>query len=262
MANSRKPLIIGNWKMHFNVHWASILVHHLDKALSNTNGVEVVLCPPFIALHPIYKTIDFKKFKLGAQNIHYADEGTFTGEISGQMLKDLVNYAIVGHSERRQLFGETDEMIARKLSAAFRNDITPILCIGETLFERQDQLTSQVLHDQLVADLTMLTSNEVAEVVIAYEPLWAISPGDGHGDIAKPEQIKQAVDIIRKNIKEMFGKPTADRVKVIYGGSVHADLTKDYLKISGLDGFLVGGASLNWHEFSEIIKIAQDSMKA
>ncbi|MEX0932194.1 MAG: triose-phosphate isomerase [Candidatus Saccharimonadales bacterium] len=253
MVEKHKKLVVGNWKMHMDLQQASVFVHHLDRATESKDDTEIVLCPPFTALQPITKEIDIHKFRLGAQNLHYQDEGAFTGEVSGPMLKNLVHYVIVGHSERRKYFNETDDVVARKMSAAIRNELRPILCVGENLYERQEQHTNRVIHDQLVTGLTMLTANEVAEIVVAYEPVWAV----GSGDIAKPDQIKTALATIRKTIVELFGKNTAQKVRLLYGGSVTPDLVHDYFKLKDLDGFLIGGVSLNWQQFAEIIEITQ-----
>lgn len=251
---TRKKLIVGNWKMHCNVQQASLLVHRLDKQLEHVpQKADVVICPSFVALQPLSLQMSTKRFKLGAQNVYHKDDGAFTGEVSAAMLRELVDYAIVGHSERRLHFHEKDD-IALKVSACFRNDITPILCVGETLMERQDQHTSLVLHDQLFADLTMLTEDEVSQMVIAYEPVWAI----GSGDFAKPQQVEAAIKTIRHNIAELFGKPTADKVKVLYGGSINPDNAKSYLKTKGVDGLLVGGASLNYQKFAQIVEAVRD----
>lgn len=251
---TRKKLIVGNWKMHCNSQEASLLVHRLDKHVEHVpQDVEVVLCPSFLSLQPLAMQLNSRRFKLGAQNVYHKDEGAFTGEVSAHMLRELVDYAIVGHSERRTKFHEKDE-IALKVSACFRNNITPILCIGETLIERQGEETSLVLHDQLLADLAMLTAEEVEQMVIAYEPVWAI----GSGDFAKPEQVLRAIRIIRHNITELFGKYTANKLKVLYGGSTNPDNAKAYLKTEGVDGLLVGGASLNYHQFADIIEAARD----
>lgn len=251
---TRKKLIVGNWKMHCNAQEASVLVHRLDKQIEHVpQDAEVVLCPSFLSLQPLAMQLNGRRFKLGAQNVYHKDEGAFTGEVSAHMLRELVDYAIVGHSERRTHFHEKEE-IALKVSACFRNSITPILCVGETLIERQNEETKLVLHDQIMADLAMLTAEEVEQMVIAYEPVWAI----GSGDFAKPEQVLRAIRTIRHNIAELFGKYTANKIKVLYGGSTNPDNAKAYLKVEGVDGLLVGGASLNYHQFADIIEAARD----
>src|SRR6266568_24631 len=171
-----KRLIVGNWKMNLGPHEAGVLIKRIEQNLEPHTGVEVVVCPPFIDLVPVAKELDRKKLKLGAQNLHYLDEGPYTGEIGAAMLKGLVDYVIVGHSERRAM-GETDKVIAQKLAAAIRNDITPVLCVGESLQDREHRLTTKVVVDQLTADLGQLTAEDVAKIVIAYEPVWAIGAG-------------------------------------------------------------------------------------
>lgn len=248
----KKKLIVGNWKMHNDVAASSVLVHKLSENITASDRAEVVLCPSLIALQPLLKELDRKKFKLGAQNAYFADHGAYTGEVSPTQLKDLVDYVIVGHSERRLIFGENDEMIARKVAAVVRNSMTPILCIGENLTERQDEEMDLVVHDQLSAGLVMLTAAEVANIVVAYEPVWAI----GTGEIAKPDQVDQAVKVIRNTVKELYGATTAKQLRVLYGGSVKADHTAGYLKNDELNGFLVGGASLHPTEFAQIVATA------
>ncbi len=251
----RKRLVAGNWKMNLTIDEARRLIDHLDRNISASPRVEVVLCPSMVMLAPLRAALKPMKFKLGAQNIYFADHGAFTGEVSATQVAGLVDYVIVGHSERRLNFNETNDVVARKVSAAVRNGITPIICVGENLFERQDNETAQVLHDQLTAGLVMLTTREVAEIVIAYEPIWAI----GTGEIAKPEQITKAMRVIRNTLSGLFGQTVAGTVRVLYGGSVEADFVPDYLKIKGLDGFLVGGASLNPYAFASIVKLTQSA---
>jgi triosephosphate isomerase len=243
-----KRLIAGNWKMNLAPGEASILVRHLDKAIEPSDAVEVVLCVPFIDLYSLAKDLDHKKFKLGAQNLHHLDHGPYTGEISGAMLKGLAQYVIVGHSERRAM-GETDKQIAAKLAAAVRNDLTPILCVGETLHDREHKLSTKVVVDQLTADLSHVTADDVSKIVIAYEPVWAI----GAGTPATPEQIRPCIRAIRSTVEELYGETTAG-VRIIYGASVAPEFVGAILAIPGVDGLLPGGASLNPHDFSAIIK--------
>lgn len=250
----RKKLIVGNWKMHLNASQSSLLVHRLQERIETHNNVEVVLAPSFLVTQPLSIQIDRRKFKLAAQNCYWQDEGAFTGEVSATMLHDLVDYILVGHSERRYVFGEDDDLIAQKMSAVVRNDITPILCIGENSTERKAGETKQVIHDQLMVDLKNLTSEDMSELVIAYEPIWAI----GTGNFAKPDQVAEAVETIRHNISELYGHSAAETIRVLYGGSVNPDVVRGYLEISGVDGVLVGGASLNYEHFSRIVEIAYE----
>ena len=248
----RRILIVGNWKMHLNASQASLLVHRLQERVPIHRNIEVVLSPSLLTLQPMSMQIDRRKFRLAAQNAYQVDEGAFTGEVSFTMLRDLVHYVIVGHSERRHIFNEDLEMIRDKVAAAVRNDITPILCVGETKHERDDGETKQVLHDQLMSALSNLTAAEVGEMVIAYEPVWAI----GSGEIAKPPQIIDMVSYIRSYVTDVFGDRAGKELRVLYGGSVVPDVIQGYLEIEGLDGFLVGGASLNYNDFSAIVDSA------
>lgn len=248
----RKILIVGNWKMHLNASQASLLVHRLQERIKIYRDIEVVLAPPMLTLQPLSVQIDRRKFRLAAQNAYSADEGAYTGEVSFTMLRDLVHYVIVGHSERRHIFLEDLDMIRDKVAAAVRNEITPILCVGETKAERSDGETKQVLHDQLVTALHNLTAREVRETVIAYEPVWAI----GTGDIAKPDEAAEAVHYIRGYVRDVFGPKAAKGLRILYGGSTTPDFVHSFLDIEGVDGFLVGGASLNYHSFGGIVNSA------
>jgi triosephosphate isomerase len=245
-------LIVGNWKMNLNTSQASLLIHRLQERVKIHRDIEVVLCPPMLTLQPLSMQIDRRKFRLGAQNAYHKDEGAFTGEVSVHMLRDLVHYIIIGHSERRHVFGETNAEISLKVQACVRNNISPILCVGETKHERLEGETNQVLHDQLTVGLNGVTSSDLHDLVIAYEPVWAI----GTGDSATAAQIEEATKVIRKNLEALFGPRSAKRVRVLYGGSVNPDVSRGYLEIDGIDGLLVGGASLNYHQFSDIVDSA------
>ncbi len=229
------------------------LVEYLDKGISASTKVEVVLCPPLVMLEPLARVLKPLKFALGAQNVYFQDFGAFTGEVSAAQVAGLARYVIVGHSERRIHFGETNDIVARKVSAAVRNAMTPIICIGENLFERQDGETATVLHDQLSAALVMLTTREVAGVVVAYEPVWAVDSSD----IATPEQVKSALGVIRKTLSELYGSKVSEAVRVLYGGHMEPEFAGDYFKLKDLDGFLVGRASLQPAAFATIVKAAQ-----
>lgn len=255
---TKRKLIVGNWKMNLNVQEGSLLVHRLHERTRIHRGVEVVLAPSMLSLQPLSLQIDRHKFRLAAQNAHFIDEGAFTGEISFDMLRDLVYYAIVGHSERRYKFGEDLQTIRDKTAAAVRNGITPILCVGETNQERLDKETMRVLHDQVTTALANVTAEEVEDLVIAYEPVWALSNGKDftHHEIPTPDVIAKAVKAIRNNIRQLYGKETAENVRVLYGGSVSSSTAGGMLSTEGVDGLLIGGASLNYHEFSSIIDTA------
>lgn len=249
----RKILIIGNWKMHLNASQASLLVHRLHERIKIHRDIEVVLAPSMLTLQPLSVQLDRRKFRLAAQNAYHKDEGAFTGEVSFTMLRELVHYVLVGHSERRHIFNEDLDMIRDKTAAAVRNGMTPILCVGETKHERQQKETKQVLHDQLMTGLSNLTASEVRDMVIAYEPVWAI----GTGDVATPDQVASSINYIRDYVKGVFGPKAAKEVSVLYGGSVTPDVISGFLNVPGVDGFLVGGASLNYHSFSEIVANAR-----
>lgn len=245
----RRILIVGNWKMHLNASQASLLVHRLQERIKIHQDIEVVLAPSMLTLQPLSMQIDRRKFRLAAQNAYFRDEGAFTGEVSFTMLRELVHYVIVGHSERRHIFHEDLDMIRDKVAASVRNNITPILCVGETEIERDEGETKQVLHDQLMTGLSELTASDVAKIVLSYEPVWAI----GTGNVAKPDQVAEAVGFIRSYVRDVFGAKAEKNVRVLYGGSVVPDVITGFLEVPGVDGFLVGGASLNYHSFSAIV---------
>lgn len=253
-----KILIVGNWKMYLNTSQASLLVHRLHEKIKIHQDIEVVLAPSMLTLQPLSVQIDRRKFRLAAQNAYFRDEGPYTGEVSFAMLKDLVHYAIVGHSDRRNVFGENLDTIRDKVAAAVRNEITPILCVGETKNERDDGETKQVLHDQLMTALSNLTSKDMRNIAIAYEPVWALSSGRDYTshDIAKPAQVADAVNYIRDYVKDVFGPKPEKTLRVLYGGSTHPEIVQGYLDIPGVNGFLVGGASLNYHSFADIVEAA------
>ena len=250
-----KKLIIGNWKMNLNTHEASLFLHRLSGLVQPHRDVEVILAPTLLALQSLSLQIDRRQFKLAVQNLYWRDHGAFTGEVSASQLRGVVDYALVGHSERRHVFNETDKDTRNKVQAAIRNHIQPILCIGETASERALGETHDVLHDQLVGGLANITSDELDQVIIAYEPVWAI----GTGDNALPDDVVKAVTAIRSQIKHLYGAPAAKAIRVLYGGSVKAESAADYLEIDGVDGLLVGGASLDAHAFNEIIEKAHKS---
>ena len=201
-----KPVFFGNWKMNMTINEASLFMHRLEKKIVDHPNVEAAVCPTSLCLASLAKDHDGKKIKLGAQNVHHADHGTCTGEISAHMVKDLVDFAIVGHSDRRIKFHETDDEIARKMAACLRNGVTPVLCVGEDLMARQNEESDLVLHDQVVAALAMLTDEDLSKIVIAYEPLWAISSGDGQGEWAKPDIVLKATQVIRSTVSQLYAK--------------------------------------------------------
>lgn len=247
----RKILIVGNWKMHLNASQASLLVHRLSERIKIHRDIEVVLAPSMMILQPLSIQIDRRKFRLASQNAYFHDEGAFTGEVSFTMLRDLVHYGIVGHSERRHIFDEDLNMVRDKVAAAIRNEITPILCIGETKQERDEGETKQVLHDQLMTALSNLTAHEVGKIVIAYEPVWAI------GQVAaKPGEVDEVVTYIRRYIADVFSESASDKARVIYGGDVEPEVIHGLLAVPGIDGFLIGHVSLNYETFAGIVEAA------
>lgn len=251
---TKRTLIAGNWKMHLNTAQSSLLLHRLHERIKIHKNIEVVLIPSMLTLQPLSLQVDRRKFRLGAQNAYHKDEGAFTGEVSFTMLRDLAHYCIIGHSERRIYFNEDNNLIRDKVAACVRNEITPILCVGETKHERRAGETKRVLHSQLSTALSNLTAHEIGEIVIAYEPIWAISTFGGQ--LAKPGEVQEAMDYIRKQIRDLHGKKASEHVRVLYGGSVDDQTARGYLEINGCDGVLVGGASLNYHKFSGIVKSA------
>lgn len=253
----KRTLVIGNWKMNLNAHQASLLLHRLESHIKPHRDVEVVLAPSLVTLQPLAKDLDRRTFKLAAQNAFYKDEGPYTGEVSFTMLRDLVDYCIVGHSERRIYFQESLETIRDKVQAAVRNNITPVLCIGETKHERAAGETRRVIHDQLTTALANLTPDEVEDIVIAYEPVWAISTFEG--ELAKPDDVAKAFALIRKVIQELYGQKAAETVRVLYGGSVNDHTAGGYIELEDCNGLLVGAASLNYKQFSGIIQVAAKS---
>lgn len=253
MATASNPtLIVGNWKMNLDTHEASLYVHTLAKKVKSHRTVEVVLAPTILTLQSLSLQVDHKQFKLAAQNFYWRDQGAFTGEVSATQLRGVVQYALVGHSERRHVFHEHDKDIRHKVQAAIRNDIKPILCIGETAGERADGETHDVLHDQLIGGLANTTSEEFRNITIAYEPVWAI----GTGNNATASDVRAVQRAIRSQIKHLYGNSAAETVRVLYGGSVTKDSAADYLAIDGIDGLLIGGASLSAEAFSDIIETA------
>lgn len=251
---AKKTLIVGNWKMHLNTMQASILVHRLQERIKIYRDIEVVLAPSMLVLQPLSVQLDRRKFRLAAQNAYHKDEGAFTGEVSFTMLRDLAHYVLVGHSERRLYFKESLEDVCEKVTAAVRNEITPILCVGETKTERLAKHSKRVVHDQVVTALKNLTADDVANMVIAYEPIWAISTFGG--ELATPGQAKEMMDYIRQQVSDLYGQDTAKKVRVVYGGSVDNLTARGYLELEGCDGALVGGASINYHKFSGVVEAA------
>ncbi len=247
----RRKFIAGNWKMNKTNQEAIELVEGLVKELSGIDSVDIVVCPPFTALSDVKDVIDGSNIALGAQNMYFKEKGAFTGEISPLMLKDIgCEYVILGHSERRGIFGEKSDLIEKKVISAFDHGLTPILCVGETLSEREAGDTFKVVEGELRNELKGLSKEQMKKVVIAYEPIWAI----GTGKSATSSDAKEVIDFIRKILADMFDDNVKDAVRILYGGSVKPDNISSFMKEETIDGALVGGASLKVDSFSAIVK--------
>ena len=250
----RKPLIIGNWKMNLNLTEAISLVKEIKARTDTINNVGFGICPPFVFLPEINKITNGSNIVLGSQNIHNEENGAFTGEVSGLMVKEVgCTHAIIGHSERRHVFGETDEFINAKLKTCFSIELTPIFCVGETLDDREGGKTNDVIGRQLLNGLQEISSENAKNLIIAYEPVWAI----GTGKTATPEQANDVHVFIRNFLVEKYGREIADGLIIQYGGSVKPGNIKDLLAQSEIDGALVGGASLEANSFIEMIEITK-----
>jgi triosephosphate isomerase len=250
----RHPFIAGNWKMFKTVHDTVVYVKEFRSVVKDIEDVEIVLAPPFTALHAAAEAARNSNVGISGQDLHWEREGAFTGAVSGLMVREAgAEYAILGHSERRQYFGDTDATVNRKLHAALNARLIPIVCIGETLDERERNETLAVLDRQIKDGFDGITGEQVGALVIAYEPVWAI----GTGRTATAAQAQEAHAHIRQRLRQWFGGPAADECHVIYGGSVKPDNTRDLVGQPDVDGALVGGASLEIKSFSEIIRRAR-----
>jgi len=248
----RKPIIAGNWKMNNTPSQAVELINAI-KPLVKDAKCDVVVCPTFVCLDAASKALQGSNIGLGAQNVHFEEKGAFTGEISTGMLKELnVGYVVIGHSERRQYFGETDEVVAKRSLAAINAGIVPIICVGETLAQRENGTTFEVVKTQVVKDLDLMTKEQVAQSVIAYEPVWAI----GTGLTATSEQAEEVISFIRATVKDKFDEQTAENIRIQYGGSMNAKNAAELMAMPNIDGGLIGGASLKAPDFSVIVDAA------
>ena len=245
----RKKVIAGNWKMNMLPDEAIRFISDLEPLVKSTEN-EVVLCVPYTDLFYALLTAQNTNIKIGAQNMHWEENGAYTGEVSGKMLKAIgVEYVILGHSERRQYFAETDETVNKKLKAAFNYGLKPIVCVGETLEQREEGKEKEIVTTQIEKDLEGLTDEQAAKTIIAYEPIWAI----GTGKTATSEDANEMTKTIREKIANIYGQKVADRVIIQYGGSVKSSNAKELFSMSDIDGGLVGGASLKVEEFSKIV---------
>ncbi|RME00243.1 MAG: triose-phosphate isomerase [Calditrichaeota bacterium] len=250
----RRKIIAGNWKMHKTPHEAVQLVNALRNKTVNVTQTDMVVCPPFVALYPVHQIIQGSNIALGAQNVFWETQGAFTGEISAPMLVDTgCEFVIIGHSERRQYFHETDQTVNRRLKKALEFGLKPILCIGETLEQREAEKTFDVLKQQIEGGLAGLEASQVQSMIFAYEPVWAI----GTGRNATPEQAEEAHRFIRGTLAELLGRPLAEQVRIQYGGSVKPANADSLLAQPNVDGALVGGASLDAESFVAIVKSAE-----
>ena len=247
----RKPIMAGNWKMHKTVQEAVELVKLLRFKFDGFTDADVVVCPPFTALSTVWQYVSGSSMKLGAQNCHYEDKGAFTGEVSVPMLKNVgCSYVIVGHSERRQLFNETDELVNMKARAVLAKEITPIICVGETLEEREKNKTKDVIKRQVEGAYKDIPSDVAVKTILAYEPVWAI----GTGKTATPDQAQEVHAFIRDLLAGLYSRDAADVIRIQYGGSVKPDNVSELMSMPDLDGALVGGASLDAESFEKIVK--------
>jgi triosephosphate isomerase len=251
---SRVPFMAGNWKMNKTVGEAVELAKELKVSIAGVEGVEVAVAPPFTALYAVRKELEGSSIRLAAQNLHWEEKGAYTGEISSLMLKELgCQYVIIGHSERRQFFGETDATVNKRIKAALSQGLIPILCIGETLKEREEEKTLTVIDSQLGNGLRGIGEREIERMVIAYEPVWAI----GTGKTATPQQAEEVHQFIRQGLEKLYTRSVAEEVRIQYGGSVTPESVKGLMIQKNIDGALVGGASLKSEPFSKIVRFKE-----
>jgi triosephosphate isomerase len=245
----RKPIIAGNWKMNMTPSECAKLIGDLKPLVKNAK-CDVVVCPPFVDLAAAKEALAGSGIRLGAQNVHWAEKGAYTGEVSVDMLKELgVEYAIIGHSERRQFFGETDEGVNKRARAALAGGITPIVCVGESLEQREAGETEAWVGAQTEAALRDMSGDEVTKIVIAYEPIWAI----GTGRTATSEQADETIAVIRGTVKKLYGGTVAEAIRIQYGGSMNPKNAAELMTMSNIDGGLIGGASLKAADFSQVV---------
>ena len=245
----RKKVIAGNWKMNMLPNEAIEFINEFAPLVKDTEN-DVILCVPYTDLFYVLLNTQGTNIKVGAQNMHFEENGAYTGEVSAKMLKSIgVKYVIIGHSERRAYFAETDETVNKKVKTALKNELNPIVCVGETLEQREEGKTEEIITNQTKFALEGLSSEEVEKVIIAYEPIWAI----GTGKTATSEDANESVKSIRKEISKIYGQNTAERVIIQYGGSVKSSNAKELFSTSDIDGGLVGGASLKAEEFAKIV---------
>jgi len=250
----RLPFIAGNWKMNKTVEEAIELVRPLKSSISDIKGVEVAVAPPFTALYAVGQELKGSSIRLAAQNLFWEEKGAFTGEVSSLMIKEVgCQYVIIGHSERRQFFGEIDEAVNRKIKAAWRQGLKPIFCVGETLREREDGKTFSIIEKQVEGGLKEIGEQVIKNIVIAYEPVWAI----GTGKTATPQQAEEVHRFIREKLERLYSRGIAEEVRIQYGGSVTPENIQGLMDQGNIDGALVGGASLKSETFSKIVRFKE-----
>jgi len=252
-TDRRRPVVIGNWKMHLTELWSCKLVDRLLPRLENADGVEVGLAPSFPSLRAVAERLADSRVALAAQDVHWEEKGALTGEVSPRMLAEMgVRFVIVGHSERRIHFGDTDERIQRKVAAVRRHEMVPLVCVGEQESERDEGRTLAIVERQLRLGLGSMSVKTGSEIVVAYEPVWAI----GTGRTATPSQVEEVHRMIREQLGSLYGAPTASRIRILYGGSVTPENAGELMKLAEVDGALVGGASLEAESFANIVLAA------
>lgn len=249
----RKPFVAGNWKMNKTIAETRDLVSQLSEKISAITGVEKIICPPFVSLQTASALIGGSDIGLGAQNMHWEEKGAFTGEVSPAMVKELCGYVILGHSERRAYFNESDEIVNRKLISAQKYGLTPIVCVGETLDQYESKLTREIVSRQTSQSLKDVSPDFAPRIVVAYEPVWAIGTGKASNGLEANAVVK---DVIRPALAELFGLETAQAIRVLYGGSVTSSNAAEFFGQPDIDGALVGGASLKVDEFAAITRAA------
>ncbi len=250
----RKPMMAGNWKMNKTVPEALSLTRQIYELVGDCTGVEQVLCPPFVCLHAVKALTADMPFSLGAQNCHWQESGAYTGEISPTMLRGLSDYVLIGHSERRQYFGETDETVNKKMRAALAHELIPIVCVGESLEQNERGETRAVISEQVWAALDRLSAKQVQSLVIAYEPIWAI----GTGRAATAEMAGEICGLVRAILREMHGDPVGDRIRILYGGSAKPSNIREIMGQPEIDGALIGGAAIVAGSYAEMVKITAE----
>ncbi len=254
---ARKPMVAANWKMNKTAFEARELIQAMLPELKKIEAVDIVLCPPFTNLSLVCEQIAETDLKLGAQNMHWQEKGAFTGEVSASMLADFCDYVILGHSERRQMFGETNETVNKKAHTALAHNLKPIICVGESLEQNQAGETAQVVETQCRESLQDITPEQAQNIVIAYEPVWAI----GTGLAATPEGANEVHrDVIRPVLRDLFGAEIAEGMRILYGGSVNAENAGELFAMSDIDGGLIGGASLKADAFVAVVKAAAETL--